>query len=510
MSGLFKGKTKEVTDKSAQDPYANMPDWLRDSFQNDVEFRNNFLKSVQAEAEAKGSNPREVLGISEGEWGALNSAGAATDAASQGQQEALDKIRGASDNLVDWKGTAGPAGDLGAVDKAGDWQTVQGPDGTFKPTDGSQLVDYDAMRGKYENQYTGAVVDTTLAGMTRDEQRAQLARDAKNAAVGGTSNSRSAVADAVAGNLSGMSKAQMEAKLRSDAFNTAAGFGLQEGEQTQKFYDSDANFRAGQASEEREYGLDLANFGLDQEQKRMAAALQAQGMSLQEAVARATQGNTAADFAAEQAAREREYGLDRAGLDMSMGGAMSDMTQAEYLRRFGLAGLQGDMAGADRGLRQGQIDSNYGAKQDALTWMGDMFTGSQNKGTTPVGYEETATSQKETPSTFSKILGGAAQVAGIYAGISDERVKEDIAPADSALDKIDRLSAYTYRYKDGFGHTKARTTGLMAQDVERAGIVGGTFETADGVKGVDFYPVLSTIVQAVKELRDERRPGAGL
>ena len=92
-------------------------------------------------------------------------------------------------------------------------------------------------------------------------------------------------------------------------------------------------------------------------------------------------------------------------------------------------------------------------------------------------------------------------MAGLFM-MSDERVKEEISEAtESALDKLENLSAKEYKYKDGFGHTRTRTTGLMAQDLEKAGIEGAVTEI-DGVKHVDPYPVLATVVQAVNELRE--------
>ena len=66
------------------------------------------------------------------------------------------------------------------------------------------------------------------------------------------------------------------------------------------------------------------------------------------------------------------------------------------------------------------------------------------------------------------------------------------------------MSAKEYSYKDGFGHTTDRTTGLMAQDVERAGIVGGVKEIG-GVKHVDPYAILATVASAVRELDDRTK-----
>lgn len=510
MGSFFSSGEKSTKTKSTTDPYGNMPDWLKNAFQSDVEFRDDFLAQVSAEAEQMGTNPREVLGVSDAEWEALAGAGAATDQASQQTQDQYDRLAGIGSDLPGFNEVEGPAQGLGDIYQAGDWQDVEGPTTPFEAVEGPQAANFDELRSKYESEYTDDVVNTTLAGMERQAQREQLARDAKAAQVGGLSNTRAAVADAVAGNLTGMSMAEMEAKLRDQAFNTAAGYGLQEGQLSQDFGLSQSQFAAGQSEAQRAWDMAMSEFGLSQEQARMASELQKQGMSLDEAVAQASQGNIASQFAADQEAERRQYGLDQAGLDLNTVAAMSGLTQDEYLRQFGLANLEGGLAATDRELSQGQIDSDYTANQDALTWLGGMFTASQNKGATPVGGVSTGKNTEPTASPFSQALGAASSAASIYAAFSDERVKEDVTESGSALDKLEKLAAREYVYTDpAYGDTVKRTTGLMAQDVERAGIVGGTGEV-NGVKTVNFYPLLATVVQAVNELREDRKPGAGL
>ena len=83
----------------------------------------------------------------------------------------------------------------------------------------------------YESGYTDDVVNTTLDGMQRNADREQLERDMRSSSVGGTSNTRAAVGDAVAEQLSGMNMAEMEAKLRDEGFRFGSEMGMKDREQ---------------------------------------------------------------------------------------------------------------------------------------------------------------------------------------------------------------------------------------------------------------------------------------
>jgi hypothetical protein len=346
MSGLFKSKPQTTTVEN--DPWKNMPDWLKDAYEKDVGDRQDLLDRADQEG------PREIEGINETEQGSFDD----FMQRFKQQQELGDSASG----------------------------MLPG--------------------GGYEDKYVGDVVDTTLAGMERQAQRDQLARDSRAASVGGTGNTRAAVGDAVAGQLTGMNMAEMEAKLRSDATKWGAGMNLEEAGLRDQF----------------------ANSGLER-------ALQGLGIG--------------------QAFGEKERSID-----------------------------------------QQQND----AGREHIGWLADLLAGTSGmKG--PTGSTGTTTQPGNSP--FQNILGAGASLGGAWL-MSDERVKENIEDADDALSKIRKLGAREYDYKDGFGHTEDRTTGLMAQDIESAGITGAVREFG-GVKHVDPYPVLATVVQAVKEL--DRRVG---
>jgi len=175
MSSLFKSKQQVSTQTS--DPYATMPDWMKAAFERDDAFRQGILDKGAGIAGELEDDPRTILGLSGGE-----------ENARELLWDDYDEAEARSKALL-----------------AG-------------------------LPGGYEDKYTDDVVNTTLAGMQRQADRDRLAREGKAAAVGGTSNTRAAVADAVAGQLTGMNMAEMEAKLRSDATRWGAETGLAETE----------------------------------------------------------------------------------------------------------------------------------------------------------------------------------------------------------------------------------------------------------------------------------------
>ncbi len=345
------GGSKQTTTKN--NPWEDMPEWQRQAYEDDADFRKALLAQGQGVADQLASDPRNVLGPSAGERQGLE-----TMLAAGGRAQDLSDIA---------------SGRLGQ---------------------------------DYESAYTDDVVDTTLAGMERERQRQRLIEDSRAAAVGGTSNTRAAVSQAVGDTLSGMNMAQMEGQLRDQGHRFGSEMGLKEAQ-------------------------------------------------------------------------------------------LADSMATSELARGGVLGsAQSGYGELERSLSQQQMDAQRNAGQEAYSWLGNLFAGTNGqKGP----HATTQTTTQPGQSGFSSILGAASSLGGMFM-MSDENVKHDITDqGGSALDKLKGLSAKEYEYDEGFGHTKDRTTGLMAQDIERAGITGAVKEI-DGVKQVDPYPVLATVVQAVKEL----------
>lgn len=86
-----------------------------------------------------------------------------------------------------------------------------------------------------------------------------------------------------------------------------------------------------------------------------------------------------------------------------------------------------------------------------------------------------------------------------YYYTSDKRLKKDIVPIISPLDKIKGLSWYTFSWKD----TGVKSVGLIAQEVEKVfpELVGET-QTASGmtIKTVQYGNLVAPLIESVKEL----------
>jgi len=205
---------------------------------------------------------------------------------------------------------------------------------------------------------------------------------------------------------------------------------------------------------------------------------------------------------AEMEARLRD-GAFRFGSEMGLqeSGQFSDLAGAGLDFQNTASQWQGTGGETARGIEQQRED----LPEDTLNWYTQIFNGSRQLPSTGGG---TTTGTEPGPSIASQALGAASTAAGIWSGLgalSDERAKDDIETESDALGKLRGLDAFSYEYKPGLGQREGRTTGLMAQDLERAGITGAVVDGEDGLKRVDPYPVLATVVQAVREL--DRRTG---
>ena len=87
----------------------------------------------------------------------------------------------------------------------------------------------------------------------------------------------------------------------------------------------------------------------------------------------------------------------------------------------------------------------------------------------------------------------AMQIAAMF---SDVRIKENIKPIDSALDKVAKLAGYSYNYK--FNSPDNRNGGVMAQDLEE--VLPDAVSEINGVKFVRYDAVVALLVNAVNEL----------
>jgi len=80
-------------------------------------------------------------------------------------------------------------------------------------------------------------------------------------------------------------------------------------------------------------------------------------------------------------------------------------------------------------------------------------------------------------------------------------VKENIAPIDSALDKVAQLTGYSYNYIGNSPHN--RNGGVMAQDIET--VLPDAVSEINGVKVLRYDAVVGLLVNAENELRQEMK-----
>ena len=91
-----------------------------------------------------------------------------------------------------------------------------------------------------------------------------------------------------------------------------------------------------------------------------------------------------------------------------------------------------------------------------------------------------------------------------FGSLSDIRLKENIEPITSALDKVSQIGGYTFNYKK---NPDVRMTGVIAQEVEKV-LPEVIYTTADIDSGkenlaVRYENMIGLLVEAIKELKTE-------
>ncbi|MDZ7832992.1 MAG: tail fiber domain-containing protein [Desulfobacterales bacterium] len=101
---------------------------------------------------------------------------------------------------------------------------------------------------------------------------------------------------------------------------------------------------------------------------------------------------------------------------------------------------------------------------------------------------------------------GTLEMAESLSIISDVRMKKDIQPLESCLNKVSMLAGVSFDWKteeySGMGFSNKRQIGLIAQEVEK--VVPELVKTgADGYKSLSYAKLTAVLVEAVKELKNE-------
>lgn len=85
---------------------------------------------------------------------------------------------------------------------------------------------------------------------------------------------------------------------------------------------------------------------------------------------------------------------------------------------------------------------------------------------------------------------------------SDERLKTDLKPISHALDKVNKLTGYTYSRKDS--SFKERFAGVIAQDVTQV-LPEVVHKNEDGILSVAYGNLTALLIEAIKELTEKNK-----
>ena len=98
-------------------------------------------------------------------------------------------------------------------------------------------------------------------------------------------------------------------------------------------------------------------------------------------------------------------------------------------------------------------------------------------------------------------VSGAIYASGDITALSDRRYKQDIKPLEGCLDKITRLSGFSYTrkdYKEG-----ERQIGLIAQEVQELIPEAVSYDKENDRYGLNYGCLVAPLIEAIKELRVE-------
>lgn len=94
--------------------------------------------------------------------------------------------------------------------------------------------------------------------------------------------------------------------------------------------------------------------------------------------------------------------------------------------------------------------------------------------------------------------------AAAHQNVSDKRLKENLKVIPSALNKINKLTAYSYDLHNAYDKTQVKkSVGLIAQDVQKVLPEAVSEIGVEDYIGLDYSAVTSLLVNAVKELNKE-------
>lgn len=206
------------------------------------------------------------------------------------------------------------------------------------------------------------------------------------------------------------------------------------------------------------------------------------------------QGARAQDIglASDQANLNQQAQLTQAGLTQDtaktnlLAGIEQQKQRDALVQSYVAQGLSLDQAQYQAELQQAQFNAELLARQSAADKGVAMQSSAQGGQMVGAGMAALGT-----------VLAGAASA-------SDERVKDNVANADSGVEKfLDGIAAKEWDYKNPKKHGEGRRTGIIAQDAEKNSDM--VFTHTDGVKMLDHGKAISTSLAALANINKRLR-----
>jgi len=98
------------------------------------------------------------------------------------------------------------------------------------------------------------------------------------------------------------------------------------------------------------------------------------------------------------------------------------------------------------------------------------------------------------PLAYKLVVSGSIKATGTVVQGSDERLKEDIAPIDNALSRINHIDGVFFKYKD----SGDKSVGFVAQQIQKV-LPEVVSEDNNGYLGVNYSGVTAVLVEAIRE-----------
>ncbi len=128
-----------------------------------------------------------------------------------------------------------------------------------------------------------------------------------------------------------------------------------------------------------------------------------------------------------------------------------------------------------------------------------------NTGFTYTGGGQPFTQGSALPSTFRLVVNGWISSTGMMA-FSDQRLKSDIKKIEGSINKILKISGYTYNWNEKAKSMKKfddnRQAGFLAQEIEKV-LPEAVIINEDGIYGLNYNAIMPLLTEGIKEQQSQ-------